>query len=81
MEASYELHRLTSGGYKLPELRAGPFCTALNPNRHAMVIQGRPVVVPYWRKNPPAYELSALRSPFTRMGLIPSLRTFRWVGG
>ena len=46
VEASYELHRLTAGGYKLPELRAGPFATALNPNRHTMMIQGRPVVVP-----------------------------------
>ena len=46
VETSYELHRLTAGGYKLPELRTGPFATALNPNRHAMMIQGRPVMVP-----------------------------------
>ena len=45
LETSYELHRLTAGGYKLPELRAGPFATALNPNRHVMMIQGRPVAV------------------------------------
>ena len=45
VETSYELHRLTGGGYKLPELRAGPFATALNPNRHVMMIQGRPVAV------------------------------------
>lgn len=46
VETSYKVHRLTAGGYKLPELRAGPFATALNPNRHAMMIQGRPVMVP-----------------------------------
>ena len=46
LETSYELHRLTAGGYKMPALSAGPFATALNPNRHAMVIQGRHVVVP-----------------------------------
>ena len=46
VETSYELHRLTAGGYKFPEMRTGPFVTALNPNRHAMMIQGRPVMVP-----------------------------------
>ena len=46
VETSYGVHRLTAGGYMLPEMRAGPFATALNPNRHAMMIQGRPVMVP-----------------------------------
>ena len=51
MEASYVLNRLTGGGYKKPEMKSGPFATALNPNRHAMMIQGRPVVVPCVRKH------------------------------
>ena len=46
LEASYVLDRLTGGGLKLPEMASGPFATALNPNRHTMMIQGRPVVVP-----------------------------------
>ena len=50
-EASYVLDRLTAGGMKKPEKSSGPFATALNPNRHAMMIQGRPVVVPYGRKH------------------------------
>ena len=50
VEASYVLDRLTAGGYKKPEMSSGPFATALNPNRHAMMIQGRPVVVPFWTK-------------------------------
>ena len=51
VEASYVLDRLTAGGYKKPVLRSGPFATALNPNRHTMMIQGRPVVVPCGRKH------------------------------
>ena len=51
VEASYVLDRLTGGGYKKPELTSGPFATALNPNRHAMMIQGRPVVVLLGRKH------------------------------
>ena len=50
VEASYVLNRLTAGGFKRPEKTTGPFATALNPNRHAMMIQGRPVVVPFWTK-------------------------------
>ena len=50
VEASYVLNRLTAGGFKKPEMTTGPFATALNPNRHAMMIQGRPVVVPCWTK-------------------------------
>ena len=51
VEASYVLNRLTAGGFKKPEMKSGPFATALNPNRHAMMIQGRPVVVPCVRKH------------------------------
>ena len=51
VEASYVLNRLTGGGYKKPEMSSGPFATALNPNRHTMMIQGRPVVVPCGRKH------------------------------
>ena len=50
-EASYVLDRLTAGGYKKPEMKSGPFATALNPNRHTMMIQGRPVVVLCVRKH------------------------------
>ena len=45
VETSYVLDRLTGGGYKKPDMTSGPFATALNPNRHTMMIQGRPVVV------------------------------------
>ena len=58
VEASYVLDRLTGGGYKKPEMNTGPFATALNPNRHTMMIQGRPVVVLLGRKTH-TYELSA----------------------
>ena len=51
VEASYVLDRLTSGGFKKPLLHSGPFATALNPNRHTMMIQGRPVVVLCGRKH------------------------------
>ena len=71
VEASYVLNRLTGGGYKKPEMKSGPFATALNPNRHAMMIQGRPVVVPCVRKHTHTYEFSAtfLRPAFQEMVL------------
>ena len=50
-EASYVLDRLTAGVMKKAEDSSGPFATALNPNRHTRMIQGRPVVVPHGRKH------------------------------
>ena len=44
--ASYVMDRLTAGGMPKGAKYSGPFATALNPNRHTMMIQGRPVVVP-----------------------------------
>ena len=39
------IHRVTGGGPKQPSLQSGPIATSLNPARHAMMINGRPVVV------------------------------------
>ena len=46
LEASMLTHRLTGGG-KPTEAhgQSGPMATALNPNRHCMMIHGRPVMV------------------------------------
>ena len=43
-EASLQLHRLTGGGPKTEKGDSGPVATALNPNRHVMMINGRPVM-------------------------------------
>ena len=39
------IHRVTGGGPKHPSSQSGPIATSLNPARHAMMINGRPVVV------------------------------------
>ena len=44
-EASSQLHRMTGGGKKLPGIDSGPIATALNPERHDMMVHGRPVAV------------------------------------
>ena len=46
IETSMLQHRLTGGGApKEGHGASGPLATAFNPNRHAMMIHGRPVVV------------------------------------
>ena len=44
LDTSYQIHRMTGGG-KYPSSQPGPIATALNPNRHVMMISGRPVMV------------------------------------
>ena len=44
-EAGVKLHRMTGGGQKLPSTETGALATALNPSRHLLMIQGRPVGV------------------------------------
>ena len=45
-EASLQLHRMTGGGPKTKDGHdSGPLATSLNPNRHVMMIHGRPVMV------------------------------------
>ena len=45
-EASLQLHRMTGGGPKTKDGDdSGPLVTAMNPNRHVMMIHGRPVMV------------------------------------
>ena len=45
LEASMLTHRLTGGGKPPGGDASGPMATALNPNRHVMMIHGRPVMV------------------------------------
>ena len=44
-DTSLHLHRMTGGGKKYPSTQSGPIATSLNPERHTMMINGRPVVV------------------------------------
>ena len=45
-DTSLQIHRMTGGGRKMPLVgESGPVATALNPNRHVMMIHGRPVMV------------------------------------
>lgn len=81
VEASYVLNRLTSGGFKKPEMSTGPIATALNPNRHTMMIQGRPVVVPCGRKHTRmSFQPHAFNAYIRREG-IKSLLAFRQAWG
>ena len=45
--ASLQLHRMTGGGPKPSTAgnESGPMVTSLNPNRHVMMLHGRPVMV------------------------------------
>ena len=52
------LHRMTGGGQKLPSTEPGPIATSLNPARHAMMINGRPVVA---LRSVKAAEFSSIR--------------------
>ena len=80
-EASHVLDRLTAGGIKKPEKSSGPFATALNPNRHTMMIQGRPVVVPCGRKHTRmSFQPHAFNAYIWREG-IKSLLAFRQAWG
>ena len=44
-DTSLQIHRMTGGGPKGKSEESGPMATAVNPNRHCMMINGRPVMV------------------------------------
>ena len=44
-DTSLLIHRMTGGGPKGEDQGSGPVATAVNPNRHVMMINGRPVMV------------------------------------
>ena len=44
-DTALHIHRMTGGGRKYPSTEAGPIATSLNPARHVMMINGRPVMV------------------------------------
>ena len=65
LEASMLTHRLTGGGKPAEQHgQSGPMATALNPNRHCMMIHGRPVVFLSVLRHKTC-ELSAMRRPFS----------------
>ena len=43
-DTSLQIHRMTGGGPKDNSEESGPVATAVNPNRHVMMINGRPVM-------------------------------------
>ena len=60
-EASLQLHRLTGGGPKTAEGESGPVATAFNPNRHVVMINGRPIMALGENGSIYTIELAAIR--------------------